>query len=394
MVRAKKMGELKRVKIFKILYLVCVLLLPSISNAQEDRAGLASQLKYVRGKIVQSENELVPLKKEEMEIRDQQTSLAQQVKDLLAEEGRIKDRLEAIVKSQESLNYQMTEVREQISKKKVTFENRVVHMYKTRRRLLPLSFLFSSVGGAEGFYKRSAYLRYLVKNDSNRLQEFTSLLEVLKSSREEFAKLGKEYDDQLIKGAATRKSFDAKQFELAKLVKVLDSKIAKISKRLESYNQQEEEYESLLKEITKSKVPEGNIISDLIKPRSLKFPVKGKIVQHFGKQKHGEFKDIVFVKGMEVSAENSEVVRVVLGGEVVFSSELPGFGSVLIVAHGSGIFSLYGRIVPIRNLGDRVNPDEIIAKTTSPDEQGRNFYFELRKDGKALNPEKYFLPSR
>ena len=86
----------------------------------------------------------------------------------------------------------MVAVREQISKKKTTFEQRVVHMYKTRRRLMPLSFLFASTGGADDFYKRIAYLRYLVRNDSNRLKEFTSLLETLKINKEEFAYLSKE----------------------------------------------------------------------------------------------------------------------------------------------------------------------------------------------------------
>jgi septal ring factor EnvC (AmiA/AmiB activator) len=379
------------VKTFKFIFFL--LFFVTQSYADEYRAGLSSQLKYIRGKIVQIEQELSPLKKEEEEITNQRDQLIEQVKSLSEQEKRMRIRLVEITKSQEALNIQMSEVRDQILKKKVTFEKRVIHMYKTRRRLMPLSFLLSTTGGAEDFYKRSSYLRYLVQNDSNRLREFTNLLETLRSSREEFASLSKEYEEELKNAQSTKKTYDEKQLELAKLAKSLESKIIKINRRLEIYNAQEEEYESLLNEISKVKSDSSEMVpsSKVLKPKSLAFPVNGTIIQHFGKQKHGEFKDIVFVKGIEVTTNAEENVKVVLPGEVVFSSELPGFGSVLIVAHGGGIFSLYGRISPVKGLGDQLKADEIIARTTSGDPLGRNFYFELRKEGKALNPEAYFL---
>jgi len=363
----------------------------SAVSADQDRKDIARQLKRIRAKIVRTENEIVPLKKEEEATRLAIKSLETEVKKLLEDQQEVKSRLEAINKSQESLGVQMVTIREQINKKKSTFEKRVVHMYKTRRRLMPLSFLLSSKGGADDFYKRSAYLKYLVRSDSNRLKEFTSLLENLKYSKEEFAKLGREYDEQLKKDEETKRQFDSKQFELAKSVRTLESKIAKLAKELVRYNAQEDEFDQLLKDIARSKSSSVDGLPGLgVKPRSLNFPVKGKVIQHFGRQKHGEFKDIIFVKGVEVTSDVGEAVKVVLPGEVVFSSELPGFGSVLIVDDGSGYVSLYGRILPNKKVGDKVVAEEVIAVTGSKDTFGKNFYFELRQDGKALNPERFF----
>lgn len=359
--------------------------------ADQDKSDIARQLKRIRSKIVQTERDLVPLKEEEEATKREIKSLEAEVKKLLEDQQNVKARLEAINKSQESLSAQMVAIREEISKKKSVFEKRVVHMYKTRRRLMPLSFLLSSQGGADDFYKRSAYLKYLVKSDSNRLKEFTSLLENLKYSKEEFANLGREFDEQIKKDEETKHQFNLKQFELAKSVKSLESKISKLARELVRYNAQEDEYEQLLKDLTRNRSANVDGLPRIgVKPRSLTFPVKGKVIQHFGRQKHGEFKDIIFVKGVEVTSEEGEAVKVVLPGEVVFSSELPGFGSVLIVDHGSGYVSLYGRILPNKKVGDKVAAEEVIAVTGSKDSFGKNFYFELRQDGKALNPERFF----
>ena len=381
------------IRLYILLFFVINGLFSVFVEAQVDRADIASQLKRVRSRIVQTEKEISPLKKEEEEIRVEIKGLEVQVKSLFEEQLKLKARVEEIGKSQESLNMQMVAVRDQISKKKSTFEARVVHMFKTRRKLMPLSFLFGGDGNAEDFYRRSAYLRYLVQNDGNRLREFTSLLQTLRDSKEEFTRLTKEYEEKMKRNEDVGREFEKKQLELAKAVRQLDQKIAKLSKRLELYNSQEEEYESLLKDITKSSsetVEEQAKMGGGIRPRSLDFPVNGKIIQHFGKQKHGEFKDIVFVKGVEVETQENSPVKVVQSGEVVFSSELPGFGSVLIVDHGMGIMSLYGRIQPMKSVGEKVNSDEIIAKSGPKDADGRNFYFELRRDGKALNPERFF----
>lgn len=364
-----------------------------LSDAFADREDLSKQLKKIRYKILQTENELIPLKDEEKAVSEQIKNIKLQIKVLLEEQQKNKKRLETILKSQESLQSQMIEVREQISSKKANFEKRVVHMFKTRRKLMPLTFLFSSNGEISDVYKRSAYLRYLVKNDSNRLKEFTSLLETLRASKEEFYKLSKEYDQKIEESEGMRQEFDTKQLDLAKTEKSLELKISKLSKKLETYNEQEEEYEELLRELSENSTVVPNLETSVqgLKPHSLPFPVQGDIIQHYGKQKHGEFKDMIFVKGVEVTSGDGSAVRAVMPGEVVFSSELPGYGSVLILDHGAGIFSLYGRIVIGKSLGDKVASNEVIAQTGAKDSSGRNFYFELRKNGKALNPEPYFM---
>ena len=77
---------------------------------------------------------------------------------------------------------------------------------------------------------------------------------------------------------------------------------------------------------------------------SLSAPVKGKVVQHFGKVKLASFKDVLFSKGVEFSTPENDEVHAVLAGLVAFSGTLPGYDTVVILDHGARSYSLYGRL--------------------------------------------------
>lgn len=117
-------------------------------------------------------------------------------------------------------------------------------------------------------------------------------------------------------------------------------------------------------------------------------PVKGEVLQTFGRSKLTNFADIVRSKGIEFSTPTGSDVHVVLSGKVVFAGVMPGYEQVIVVEHGGRSYSLYGRLGTIAvKSGDIIEQDQTIATTTTPDAKGRNFYFEVRKNGTPVNPE-------
>jgi septal ring factor EnvC (AmiA/AmiB activator) len=117
-------------------------------------------------------------------------------------------------------------------------------------------------------------------------------------------------------------------------------------------------------------------------------PVKGEVLQTFGRSKLTNFADMVRSKGIEFSTPAGSDVHVVLGGKVVFAGVMPGYDQVLVIEHGGRSYSLYGRLgTTVVKTGDIVEQDQAIATTSQPDAKGRNFYFEVRKNGAAVNPE-------
>ena len=78
-------------------------------------------------------------------------------------------------------------------------------------------------------------------------------------------------------------------------------------------------------------------------------------------------------------------------GVVILNKDLPGYGKVIIVDHGSRVYSLYAKIKEnLVNLGQNVKAGHYLASISD----NEPFYFELRKKGKAVDPSSYFISSR
>jgi septal ring factor EnvC (AmiA/AmiB activator) len=99
--------------------------------------------------------------------------------------------------------------------------------------------------------------------------------------------------------------------------------------------------------------------------------------------------------GMLIAAAEGGEVRAVSHGRVVFADWLRGYGLLLIVDHGDGYLSLYGcNETLIKDVGDWVDAGEVVA--TSGASGGRKIpglYFELRHDGKPMDPRAWLRPS-
>jgi murein hydrolase activator len=122
----------------------------------------------------------------------------------------------------------------------------------------------------------------------------------------------------------------------------------------------------------------------------LSWPVRGKIVASFGVSSEGEHES----HGVLIAAASGSDVHAVSHGRVVFADWLRGFGLLIIIDHGDGYLSLYGYNESLlKDVGDWVNVNEVIA--TSGASGGRKtagVYFELRYQGKAIDPKGWLRP--
>jgi septal ring factor EnvC (AmiA/AmiB activator) len=77
---------------------------------------------------------------------------------------------------------------------------------------------------------------------------------------------------------------------------------------------------------------------------------------------------------------------------VAFADWLRGFGLLLILDHGDGYMSLYGNNQGLlRQPGDWVLPGEAVAIAgRSGGARETGLYFELRKDGRPVDPAPWF----
>jgi septal ring factor EnvC (AmiA/AmiB activator) len=93
-------------------------------------------------------------------------------------------------------------------------------------------------------------------------------------------------------------------------------------------------------------------------------------------------------QGWWLGADTGTEVRAVHHGRVVFSDWLNGFGLLVILEHGDGLMTLYGRNQTLlRTVGEWVEAGDTLAEVGASggfDESG--LYFEVRRNGRPENP--------
>lgn len=113
-------------------------------------------------------------------------------------------------------------------------------------------------------------------------------------------------------------------------------------------------------------------------------PVSGKILNSYGSTQMGEIK----WKGVVIQASAGTPVKAIADGRVILSDWLQGYGQVVVIDHGKGDMSLYGFNQSVSvGKNSRVKAGQIIAKVGNSGGQSRAaLYFEIRRQGEAVNP--------
>jgi murein hydrolase activator len=92
--------------------------------------------------------------------------------------------------------------------------------------------------------------------------------------------------------------------------------------------------------------------------------------------------------GVLIDANEGAEVHSISPGKVVFSQWLQGYGLLLIIDHGHGYLSLYGRNNSLyKKVGDIVQTGDLIATVgSSGGFEKPSLYFAIRYNGKPVNP--------
>ncbi len=119
----------------------------------------------------------------------------------------------------------------------------------------------------------------------------------------------------------------------------------------------------------------------------LSAPLAGKVVTRFGRQHDTTFDVTIENRGVEIEAPSGASVKSVGQGEVAFAGAVSGFGNVLIVQHGGGLFSVYGRLESfLVKQGEAVTKGTVVGRLPGSPSGKSVLYLELRAGGTAIDP--------
>lgn len=118
------------------------------------------------------------------------------------------------------------------------------------------------------------------------------------------------------------------------------------------------------------------------------WPTKGRINIDFG-AKPGTG------TGVLINGRNGQPIHAAASGRVVYAgSGLIGYGQLIILKHNDTYLSAYGYNASLLvKEGDQIKKDQKIATMGEGPERKPRLHFEIRRNGKPVNPRRY-LPAR
>jgi murein hydrolase activator len=281
----------------------------------------------------------------------------------------------------------------ELDAQKVILGKRFRQIYK-EGPVYPLKVAFSSESVGD-LIERLKYMELIAEYDASLTEKFNNQLEGLNSEKQSLlavkAKLVRLEKDALGKQDEFAKARKDKKIFLNKVKKKKKLGIQTRKELLKASNNLNDLIANI---ITKLVSGAGLDISD--KKGRLSLPVKGKILNKFGRQKNKQFGSFIVNNGINIRSKTGMSVRSIFDGKVLYTGELDGYGNMVIVGHGKDYHSLYGHLDKIKVKQNQViqTGDIIGLSGDTGSLVGETLYFEMRKNGKPVEPVRWFKVAR
>lgn len=113
-----------------------------------------------------------------------------------------------------------------------------------------------------------------------------------------------------------------------------------------------------------------------------------KLTSGFGPRHHPILDKESHHDGMDFALDAGTPVELPSEGKVVFAGEKGGYGNTVVVDHGQGVTTLYAHLNDVYvEQGQQLRHNDVVGSVGSTGRStGAHLHFEVRKDGKALDP--------
>ncbi|GAB2580415.1 peptidoglycan DD-metalloendopeptidase family protein [Dyella jejuensis] len=102
-----------------------------------------------------------------------------------------------------------------------------------------------------------------------------------------------------------------------------------------------------------------------------------------------------FGNGVLIAAPRGSEVHAVAAGRVVYAHFMRGYGQLIILSHGDGWLSMYGNNETLlHGVGDDVAAGQALGTAMLTTSDSTGVYFELRHDGKPVDPRTWLSQRR
>lgn len=293
-------------------------------------------------------------------------------------------------------------------KKKIA---RLLKELEERRELLSqriqVMYRYGRAGYLEALLRASSWESLVLNNlYLKRIASYeASLIDEIEMREQQISKEKAELERKLRDLNALKEKLKAQTASLSKRRAEREALLKKIQQEKEFYQKAYLEFEELSKQLELTirklilekraamtkRVDGGGEFRIGYRRVRLIWPVVGPVTSGYGYRTHPIFKTRQFHAGIDIGAPAGTAVRAAASGEVAYAGWLRGYGKVVIILHEGGIATVYAHLQDIVvSEGQRVSQGQVIGSVgTTGWATGPHLYFEVRVDGRAVDPLEY-----
>ncbi|OGT97784.1 MAG: hypothetical protein A2298_03235 [Gammaproteobacteria bacterium RIFOXYB2_FULL_38_6] len=233
------------------------------------------------------------------------------------------------------------------------------------------------------------YYRYINKDRIDLINTLLNTLQQIEQTQEQIEVHTNALHDLENQQIEQEKKLNKTTHTRQQVISQIDASIQTKKQKLDQLIQNKENLEATIKKLNESKIyfqTEGKSFLQL--RGHLPWPTRGNIIEPFGQTiANSQLK----TDGVLIQTPNGQAVYALASGKVIFAHWVTGYGLLLIIDHGNGYMTLFGRNTALyKNVGDIVHAGDLIATVgNSGGYATASLYFAIRYNGKPINPSNW-----
>lgn len=330
-----------------------------------------------------------------LKLADSQRDSLQQ--DLQKNEVGISQLAAHLQRTQNALSRQQQEL-QKLVRQQMSYQQKLNDQQKVLAMQIRMAYMLSQQEYLKVFFNQTdmsqtarmlTYSRYLLQNRKQAIDEINHTLAELTKNKQAI-----QSQAQSLLNLKTEQQQDNQELQRVKhnrerSLQKLNSDIQSQQQRLTTLIANKQALEKMLVQLEAKPpsfyyLPSRGSSFDRLRGK-LRWPTLGAIVENFGTQiQESELK----LNGVLIRAPEGQNVYAIAPGRVVFANWMAGYGLLLIIDHGHGYMSLYGRnSVLYKKEGNTVSAGDIIASVGKTGGYNQaELYFAIRNQGKPVDP--------
>ena len=302
------------------------------------------------------------------------------------------DQVQAVINEKnaeiDAKNTEIAALEESISKTDKQLKKRMKIMYENGTT--SYIELILQAKGLSDLFTRIAIVESIVKHDNEMIDKFEEQVEQVSAAKQIIEAEKNEQVEAMRLLESKQNAIESKQKEQQKIINELNADINELKKQEAEMEKAEQQIQAQINAALKSSTQKnvtykgnGKFLFPLASYTRISSPYGYRIHPITGTRK--------LHSGIDYAAPHGTAIYSAEDGVVLTSGWMNGYGYTVTVNHGSGYVTLYAHCSKLLvSAGQKVTKGQTIAKVGSTgNSTGNHLHFEVKVNGKAVNPAGY-----